>query len=296
MQPTWELINQVRTGLSRIYGEALNVYLEQNALADLPVGMLIHAYDLHPEPISAQRVQACVPHYDISAFQPRIEILANAGMLKARTTIDYDLTPVGLEQGHAIYQAIYQAVTDAELLSEQELNWLAATLDGIVQQSVNSLNYTPAADLADQGERMHGQPPMVQIMTAIEVLVSFRMDAHQAAYQPFEMPAPAWELLTLVWRESLRTVSAIMDHLTREFPRGYTADDYQHYAAQLIQRGWLACVNGEFHLTAAGRSIREDVEDSTDLLFFKGWHGIDLERLHALLSLLNERIKRLTPA
>ena len=293
MRDIWALAAQLRMALAAAYIPAFQHAAAEQGLEKLPIGMLFHAYDLHPEPITAARVQACVPHYNTPPFQERILALAEAGLLQETSRDKYILSPDGYTRAQAIFVAIFDCVNGLELLPKQDLNWLAEVLQRLVKDSLHSLGRTPAADMAYHP--LLGRPPMEQIVIALDVLDNFRCDAHFAAAGAFSVSPAAIEVLTLVWRSKANSLDSVLDVLDKEFPRGYSRDDYAGFAAQLRAQGWLDIKDNYYQLTDVGKQMRQTLEDRTEQLFFSAWEALteaERSRLHAILTLLIERLKR----
>ncbi|MCI0709081.1 MAG: hypothetical protein L0154_02865 [Chloroflexi bacterium] len=296
MHDIWKLAAQLRTALSSACTPAFEKAAAEQGLEQLPVGMLFHAYDLHPEPLTAARIQACVPHYNTPPFQERILALAEAGLLHETGRGVYILTNDGYTRAHAVFAAIFDSVNGLELLPEQDLNWLADMLRQLADDSLDSLAHTPAADMAYHP--MQDRPPMEQIVIALEVLDNFRCDAHFAAAGAYHVSPAAVEVFTLVWQGKANSLDSVVDVLDKEFPRGYSRDDYAGFAAELGAQRWLEIREDQYQLTDDGKQTRQALEDRTEELFFAVWERLteaEQSRLHAMLTLLIERLKRNIP-
>lgn len=296
MRDIWRLAAQLRMALAAAYTSAFQQAAAEQGLENLPIGMLFHAYDLHPEPITAARVQACVPHYNTPPFEERILALAEAGLLQETGRDGYILSTDGYRRAHAVFAAIFDSVNGLELLPEPDLTWLADVLRRLAEDSVDSLAHTLAADMAYHP--MQGRPPVEQIMVALDVLDNFRCDAHFAAAGAYDVSPAAIEVLTLVWQGKANSLESVVDVLDKEFPRGYSRDDYAGFAAELGAQGWLDIDNNHYQLTDEGKQTRQALEDRTEKLFFAAWQVLteaERSRLHAMLTLLIERLKRNIP-
>lgn len=289
----WTLAAQLRMTLPSAYMPAFQQAAAEQGLQELPVGMLFHAYDLHPEPISATRVQECVPHYNTPPFHERILALAEAGLLHKTKRDVYILSDDGYTKAQAVLAAVFDCVNSLELLPEQDLNWLATVLRRTVDKSQASLPHTPAADLAYH--HLEGRPPMEQIVVALDVLDGFRIDSHFSAASAYPITPAALEVLTLIWEGKVDSLDSLVEHLANDFPRGYSRDDYARFASEIEENGWLEIDNEYYELTHDGRQTRQDIEDRTEELFFEAWTTLttdELYRLQAMLTLLIERLKR----
>jgi hypothetical protein len=72
--------------------------------------------------------------------------------------------------------------------------------------------------------------------------------------------------------------------------RGWSDEEYDAAAERLRDRGWLDA-QGDF--TAAGRAVRQQIEDDTDRLAIEGWAHVGAERtarLHELVRPLRTAV------
>jgi hypothetical protein len=293
MRDIWTLATQLRMTLFSAYAPAFQQATADQGLQDLPVGMLFHAYDLHPEPLTAARIQACVPHYHTPPFQERILALAKAGLLHETERDVFILSDDGYTKAQAVMAVIFNCVNGLAPLPEQDLRWLATILWRLVQDSLDSLSYTPAADLAYHDTTT--RPPLERVIVALDVLDGFRLDTHFAAASAFDVSPAAIEVLTLIWQGTATSLDGVLEYLANDFPRGYSRDDYAMFAAELGDHGWLYIDDDNYQLTTDGRQVRQIIEDRTDDLFFAAWSTLtddEQARLPAMLTLLNERLKR----
>jgi hypothetical protein len=122
-------------------------------------------------------------------------------------------------------------------------------------------------------------------------LNAFRDDVHIAAWQPTGVDGPTWEALTLVWRGEADTPEALAEKLAgrRLEPAAYAAA-----LRSLAERQWVAERAGAYSATEQGRTIRQQVEDETDRMFYEPWGCLDdgeAQELRSLLSQLGDRAR-----
>jgi hypothetical protein len=148
-----------------------------------------------------------------------------------------------------------------------------------------------------------GNPVMVRIDQYLTDLGAYRDDCHLASWRLLEVSAPAWDALSFLWRTERYSLNAQPAHseqisLTpaglaeRLERRGYSAAAYAQALEELVQLGWAAlqAVNGSpapaYIITAAGRQVRQTVEDQTDEFFYRAWNLLDESDLSDLNRLL----------
>ncbi len=282
----WQNLQDMRAQLPPFYMDDLRNALVEHELAGLPFGMLVHAYDIHPTPLTADIIQACVPYYHTTPFTERLIRIAEAGLFQSPEPNHYLLTEDANQRVDAVLQSVYTALGQLELLAPADLDWLVAIFQGMLERSFANNYPTPAADMEYKPHRTRAIAPLAQFAATVDVLVNFRCDSHQAAWRDLAISAPAVEVWTIMWREQANSVQSVMDVLAQEFPRGYSLADYQGFVDELVGQGWLVAENdNNYRLTEAGQQQRDAIEDKTNVLFFAPWEDLtttDLERLNIL--------------
>lgn len=296
--PMWQTIQQLQTVLPSFYMRALQTAMTEQELGGLPLGMLIHAYDVHPEPLSAELIQACVPYYHTQPFIERIEKITAAGLFQTSDQHHYTLTEDAYRRVDTVYQAIYTALGQIDGLNEADLDWLVATFQGILERSLANIALAPAASMEYKPARTQNIAPLAKLSATVDVLFSLRCDAHQTAWRDLDISPPAIEIWTLIWRGEADTVQGVVDVLHNDFPRGYSLAEYQSFAEELVQQGWLVSNDGiHCQLTAESQTQRATIEAETDRLFYAGWTTLsdkDMTRLADLSEKLIAQLKVLT--
>ena len=127
------------------------------------------------------------------------------------------------------------------------------------------------------------QPPHLQLFHAVGLLREFRGDGHNAALVVEGISGLEAGVLHVAtgeaWsREPLRK------------SRGWTAQEWDDAVARLQDRGWL---DADEQLTDEGRTVRQRVEDRTDVLALPPWQRLGEQtcsRLRALVRPLSKTI------
>ena len=302
--PIWEKLLAMRDLFPLFYREALQQAIVAQELTNLPLGMLIHAYDVYPIPLTAQMIQACVPYYHTAPFTERMVKIAKAGLFQTTDNQHYALTEDAYRRVDMVYQSIYTAIGQLDVLAATDLDWLVMLIQGMLERSLAGVSPTPAAMLEYKPERTHAIQPLAKFAASVDVLFNFRCDAHQAAWHRLAISPPAVEVWTLIWRGEANTVQGVVDVLTNDFPRGYSLTEYQAFTNELVQQDWLVSEDGiHYQLTETGQTQRDAIEDETNRLFYAAWESLtnaEVVRLDELATQLLNTLKKLaetrTPA
>lgn len=296
--PIWQTIQQLQTVLPSFYMPALQTAMTAQDLGELPLGMLIHAYDVHPDPLTADLIQTCVPYYHTQPFTERIEKITAAGLFQTSDQHHYTLTEDAYQRVDTVYQAIYTALGQIDVLNKADLDWLVATFQGILERSLANIALTPAASMEYKPERTQNIAPLAKLSATVDVLYSLRCDAHQTAWRDLTISPPAIEIWTVIWRGEADTVQGVVDVLHNDFPRGYTLTEYQTFTDELLACTWITSEDGiHYRLTSEGQTQRDTIEAETDRLFYAGWANlpdVDITQLADLSEKLIDELRVLT--
>jgi hypothetical protein len=130
------------------------------------------------------------------------------------------------------------------------------------------------------------EPVHLQLFHAVGLLREFRGDGHIAALAVEQISGLEAGVLHVAqgdaWtREPLRK------------SRGWTTEQYDDAVARLQQRGWL---DGDAQLTDEGRTVRQRVEDRTDVLALPPWERLGEDRCSRLRALVRPLSKAIVAA
>ena len=123
-------------------------------------------------------------------------------------------------------------------------------------------------------------------------LDKYRGNAHLATWKHYNIEGNRWEVLTYIWKGEFNTLDKLSEELMF---RGITRDEYAQILQELVARGWIEEMSGEYNMTAEGKRIREEAEALTDKYFFAPWSCLsekELEELSDLTSQLGEGLKK----
>ncbi|MCB8942271.1 MAG: hypothetical protein H6658_00715 [Ardenticatenaceae bacterium] len=289
----WQLIDNLRTAISRPYLPSLQNAIRAAHLPPLGLFLLMQGQVIAPQLLTVTHIHPIIPYSAHAAIQARLDALIQANLL----TSDYHLTP----QGHT-------TITNLTQLVRQEVSHIPAPTDLIQQTAVhltpllqNSLTATePAHKPALSHAHFHAatptDTPLFQLHRTIAQLAAFRDDAHVAAWSSLAICGCQWEAFSHIigrniWGEPITTAAQAA---TKFAFRGYDATTYTTALQDCVQRGWLVVdENGRYTPTPAGQTLWQKTETHTDELFYQPWHALTVParfELHHLLTQLNQRI------
>ena len=273
----WVTLLELLGALAGQYREDFRQAVIGTGLGREPVGMLLHAGDIDPRPLTAADLLACVPYYAEASFRLPLQRLAAGGWLKPAGD-GYRLTGKGRVATDAMYAAARNKLASLTPLPSADLERLAQLVRQLLAACQASSVVTDQACLAASGNAASWQEPtpMATMARVLEALTNFRCDAHRAACRPTDLDGPAWETFTWLWEG--RADSAASLHSCSEkqpHPRAFSAADYAACLATLSKHGWAeAGADGRYGLTEAGRNMRQAVEDQTDANFYGPWRAL----------------------
>ncbi|MCD6425479.1 MAG: hypothetical protein J7L35_08215 [Anaerolineales bacterium] len=257
---------------------------------------LFLAYNLRPEPISADLFQLRNPYANPDSVQEILEDATEAGYLEKVSVSNYRLTQKGSSAIETVHEAFYNHVNQLKEVPADQLKELCSLLAKLVE----SINQTDLggrkicfdASFGGHIEVDHGT--LAQVDQLLDDLNAFRDDAHIAAWTPVGVDGHTWEILTFVWNSDATTAEALNERLPY---RQYTTEDYKGSLEDLVQRGWIEEGAEGYLVTVAGKKIRDEAEAVTNENYFRPWKVLtdsELDRLGALLEELKETNLKMT--
>ncbi len=283
----WANLQQLMSAPSAHYGEAVNRRVEAVGMGGLRLGLLLHAYQFEPAPITAHALQTTIPYYSTGPFKEGFHKLVEQGFLVGDGA--YRLTSKGRYALIDIFSAANEALIHVENTLPQDdltrLHALLRQLDAAVQHDTHVLE---KFCYQMQRQIVPANPPslLAEISDFVSGLHAFRCDCHRQSWQAHGVSGPAWESLTTLWRKEADSAETLAEKLGKARPiRGYTRDDYWVYLQELIAKGWVVPQTGhpgKYKLTAEGTHCRQASEDETDRLFYRVWNAAETDELEPL--------------
>ncbi len=123
------------------------------------------------------------------------------------------------------------------------------------------------------------EPPHLELWHACTLLREFRGDGHVTSLVAAGLAGAEVHILTAAWRETpQRSLQSF---------RGWSDDEWAAAASRLEERGLMA----DGQITDAGRALRDDIEERTDLLALQPWRALGADACRRLRTLLVEPVK-----
>jgi predicted transcriptional regulator len=246
-----------------------------------------------PDSFALGQAEEMAPYLALSRQKERYDALVAGGFLKSSGDDTYRLTEKGRPIVEGFFAMAHEELANVEVLPADEMNQLAAMLERIVTNTIESAE--PAHKPALMASRWTDPGPDAAAAARIDQYVTdllrYRDDAHISAWRPTGVDGKTWETLTLFWQGEVSSAAEVSDRLSG---RGYDIDDYSKAMNVLEERGWIADSNDGFQITDEGKRVRQDAEEETDRLCYLGWlvlNQSELESLGDLIARLNDKLQ-----
>jgi hypothetical protein len=297
---TWSVLQELSSTLAGQYGADLHRAVEEAWLAREPVGVLLRASDIHPRPLTVAHLMHRAPYSAAVTFTAPLVRLAAGGWLEALDSGGYRLTPKGLAATNHVSSAVRDRLERLAPLPPADLERLARLVLRLTEASQAGLAGVDPAERAasDDTVSLSASGALVAVAHALEALTHFHTDTQRTAWRAAGLDGPTWE--TVIWLgDELADSAASLFEWSQQppHPRAWGAPDYAACLETLAARGWAAPGEGDrYHLTAAGRSLRQGVENQADAYFFGPWHVLTQPELDDLYARARAVIQGLSGA
>jgi len=259
--------------------------------------LLFLAYNLMPEPISADLFQLRNPYANPGSVQEILEDAAAAGYLEKVGEGEFKPAQKGSSAIEFVHKAFYSHVNQVNQFHVEKLKELcslmAKLVDSISQTDLGGRKICFDASYGGHLQVDHGT--LARVDQHLDDLNAFRDDAHIAAWKPTGVDGHTWEVLTFIWNGDANTAKKLAERLPY---RQYTADNYQATLESLVIRGWIEERDDGYVAIAKGKKIRDDAEETTEQNYFGSWKVLsddEVKRLGELLTALKETNLKLMP-
>jgi DNA-binding HxlR family transcriptional regulator len=302
----WPLAHEVLRALGQQYYPVMEDRAREAGLGDFDWYLLLPCLTFDPEPVSAQKLLVRVPYYSAYVYENRLKELAEAGYLKEVSAqkekggypaFEYNLTESGRMTIQWIIQAADVAMLSLHPMSLENLERLAGFLRRLMESSLHAEEPPEkwALTLSRKTDHASVAPVVVRIDQYLTDLNAYRDDCRLAAWQldpqTGDVSPPAWEVFTFIWRVDRNKESAgyTLDQLANMLERrGHPRRVYAEALKELDKKGWVHA-EGKIHcLTSAGREVREQARQRTDMYFYRPWAVLSATELGVLRELLVE--------
>jgi len=296
----WARLLEVRAAAASRYETEVVAAIRTTGAPGHLLGMLIHAHDVDPEPLTVEGLLRCTPYYAAAAFRERMVMLAADGWFVSPAEGAYVLAPTGRD-----------AIAHIEGAAESKLLALASACDpgdlSALDELVGRVAETTRTfvDIPDKGclratgnmRRKEHLSPLAAILQSIDTLEAFRCDGHRAIWRRSLPGGRAWELLTVMWQGQANSADSMFAWSQRQgFPRGFSATEYAEDLRGLVAHGWaVATAEADiYRLTEEGRQLRQEAEDATDANFYTPWSSLmpgEIADMHRLVTTLMAQLR-----
>ncbi|MBI3159774.1 MAG: hypothetical protein HYZ26_09280 [Chloroflexi bacterium] len=255
-----------------------------------------YAVGFEPQPLGLAHVFKRVPYHNPDQFQSDLKSAVARGWLAELGEGAYG--PTARARGYVarLVQAGCETLSALKTLTPPQLARLEALLDTVNRAALGlpDLAETPALAMSRKFNRPD-LPPLYRTRRQLVDLLSFRDDAHVAAWVQHEVDGYAWEAFTLLWRGEAASAETLAEKLAH---RAYDEVAYARALARLEKRGWIRRLNGHYEVTRDGDRLRVQAEETTDRLYnaaFAVLSTAELVELRSLLAALAQALEEAAP-
>jgi len=288
LESIWSVLEETFEYLLEEYGAPAMM----NAAAELNLqpGWIIWAGAIEllvSEPISTAKVMRIFPYGLASTNESHLASAAQQGYLIADGGNGYRPTEAGINAARRVLHAPDSSITHLQPISNARLQRLVDYLTRLAEASRAAPPPPPNFYLSHHRNMHPGKdaPLLVLFVFYYKELDSYRVDTHIAAWQAYDIEGHAWRMLTYIWRGEANTFDRLHEALRGG---GLSRDDVAQDIQELTTRGWVREESGEYQLTAEGRKIREEAEETTNHYYFAPWACLSEKEQEDLLSLTTQ--------
>jgi DNA-binding PadR family transcriptional regulator len=290
-----DVAGQFLAGLGARTNDALGQYVEEKGLSDgIDLNLVQIAYGFRPEPITPEFFIKRTPYANPESFGPLLDGAVQRGWLEALGEDRYAISERGAEATAGLFDLGDQLFGAVESLPGVEMERLIALLFTVAETARQLPEPAEkwALSWGTKFDRGPGAPLMVKARRHMLDLLSYRDDAHVAAWQPYGVSGQEWEAFTMVWQGDVTTAAALAEKLPY---RRYDEQAYEGALQNLVARGWIAQETGEYAATEKGKKLRREAEDATDHYFDAAWDSLNEAEIEEIKGLLCELAEVLKP-
>ncbi len=290
-----DVTERIFDGIGARTEPAINQFVQDNELGDgLDMQFVQVAYGFAPEPIGPEHLIRRTPYANPIAYRAQMAEAVERGWLDTAGEGLYTITTKGQQAVRDLFALSNRVFGELEALPEEDLKRLLVLLHKTVQQAQELPEPAEkwALSWGAKFDRGPGAPAMVQVRRKLLDLLSFRDDAHIAAWLPYGADGQVWEAFTYVWRGDAGTAAELAEELPY---RNYDEEAYGAALHELVSRGWII-QDGEIYVaTQEGNRLRKEAEDATDGYFDTAWTGLSEAETEEVKDLLERLAEALRP-
>ncbi len=281
----WKQIQQTQNAIVQNLAPKLREVIEESIFNGVDgwfhVGL---AYYIHPEPMTLERMRQRNPYTRKEKLLTGIQNLKEADFL--------DSNAVVTDKANDAYQSLLDAqdtiASELTLVSQEDLQLVSDYLERI-HDEIAKLD---APCFKDSSNKPLPTTMVHRIYYLIARLAAWRDDAHIQAWQHLEIDGHTYETFSLVWDGTATNAEKLLE---ARAGRGYDESEWQATLDKLVNKGWLVKGDNGYEVSAEGKTIRDDVEEKTDDIFYAPFAILGATKIEHLLTLLKDVQERFTP-
>jgi hypothetical protein len=293
-EQVFAVLQEAMTNLGPVYREEMTKAIEKSGLEGPAWYTLMQIHGLS-EPVGLDQFRALSPFISIEGLKERLQLGLDKGYLETDADSQtYRLTKAGREAAIHPFDAVHKKLDEAKPIEADKLNRLSELLAKIVDSTLAAETPGTKPNLLRSRTTQPGAKagPVTLIDQYITDLITYRDDAHNAAWLPYGCSAQAWDVLTSVWREQSDDVDGLVERFEA---RGYTHESLGAAIEEAQGLGWLTSSEGKLEVTEAGSTLRQETEDLTNEYFFGPWSSLSPDERQEFAELLKTYNKAIKP-
>ena len=247
------------------------------------------------EPFTTAGFMRLFPYGSARVLETRFASAVKQGILIAGSENEYHATEEGMDWRNQMVHAAMASVADLQPVPPADLQKIVDYGRRLSEASLAAPEPPSKFGASNYFKNMHPSQDEKMLRFFIHyfgTLDKYRGNAHLATWKHYNIEGNRWEVLTYIWKGEFNTLDKLSEELMF---RGITRDEYAQILQELVARGWIEEMSGEYNMTAEGKRIREEAEALTDKYFFAPWSCLsekELEELSDLTSQLGEGLKK----
>jgi DNA-binding PadR family transcriptional regulator len=284
------LIRDTVAGIGAQVGPTVQQSAQETGVADIPGWFHLElATNIVPEPLTVERIRSRAAYSAPERIQMRLDKLAEGGWLKTEDGKNYAITEKGHTAMHKILDDQRAALSKLKPLSDEGIHRAIGLLTRVVEASIQAAQPASKQCLVDASrwQLPAESPSFERYFYLVDCLTAFRDDAHLAAWGSLGVDGHTWEIFSYIWEGKATSLETMPEGLLQG--RGYTPEQDQAALQSLVKHGWLESTdNGNYRVTPAGKTVRDDAERRTDEYFYAPWSCLNDAEVTELRALLEE--------
>jgi ribosomal protein S19E (S16A) len=280
------LANEFLGAMFRRFQDDVNAY--QDAIMGLESSdrtLCQYAYSLDPEVLDLAVMFKRTPYANPEVYREQLESAAKRGWLKTAGDGAYRISEKGADYVKGLIERFSAGLAGISDLDAAQVARAIALIDKVNQtiaalpEPVEKHAWKIAQAFAKGQEKLSANYRLRR--HGIDLL-SFRDDAHIAAWSQHAVEGYVFEAFSLVWAGEASTAAEILAE--RDY-RNYPVETYQTALEQLVERGWLKSEGEGFAVSEEGAHLRDMIEDQTNTFYNAAFSGLSEAEQQELKSL-----------